>query len=102
VVLDKKDRDEYVQKRDMVATKMTPAHIVETQAGSSCLRKRPKLPLSHLLLSRASADYSRSSEPNNRSIIFVCRADHVNTFKGALDAKKILASARCRDWTEGA
>jgi hypothetical protein len=62
VVLDKKDRDEYVQKRDMVATKMTPAHIVETQAGSSCLRKRPKLPLSHLLLSRASADYPRPLE----------------------------------------
>jgi hypothetical protein len=34
VVLDKKDRDEYVQKRDMVATKMTQAHIVETQAGA--------------------------------------------------------------------
>jgi hypothetical protein len=31
VVLDKKDRDEYVQKRDMVATKMTPAQIVEAQ-----------------------------------------------------------------------
>ena len=45
VVLDKKDRDEYVQKRDMVATKMTPAHIVETQAGSSCLRKRPNAPV---------------------------------------------------------
>jgi hypothetical protein len=27
VVLDKKDRDEYVKKRDMVATKMTPAQI---------------------------------------------------------------------------
>jgi hypothetical protein len=26
VVLDKKVRDEYVQKRDMVATKMTPRH----------------------------------------------------------------------------
>jgi hypothetical protein len=62
VVLDKKDRDEYVQKRDMVATKMTPAQIVEAQVGSSCLRKHPKLPLSHLLLSRASADYPRSLE----------------------------------------
>jgi hypothetical protein len=31
VVLDKKDRDEYVKKRDMVATKMTPAQIVEPQ-----------------------------------------------------------------------
>jgi hypothetical protein len=29
VVLDKKDRDEYVKKRDMVASKMTPAQIVE-------------------------------------------------------------------------
>jgi hypothetical protein len=41
-------------------------------------------------------------EPNNRSIIFVCGADHVDTFKAALDAKKILASIRCRDWTEDA
>jgi hypothetical protein len=31
VVLDKKDRDEYVKKRDMVATKMTPAQIVAPQ-----------------------------------------------------------------------
>jgi hypothetical protein len=31
VVLDKKDRDEYVKKRDMVAPKMTPAQIVEPQ-----------------------------------------------------------------------
>jgi hypothetical protein len=31
VVLGKKDRDEYVQKRDMVATKMTPAQIAEAQ-----------------------------------------------------------------------
>jgi len=35
VVLDKKDRDEYVQKRDMVATKMTSAQIVEADAGVS-------------------------------------------------------------------
>jgi len=40
--------------------------------------------------------------PNNRSIIFVCGADHVDTFKAALDAKNILASIHCRDWTEGA
>jgi hypothetical protein len=38
VVLHKKDRDEYVQKRDMVARKVTPAQIVEAQAGSSSLR----------------------------------------------------------------
>ena len=31
VVLDKKDRDEYVQKRDMDPTKMTAAQIVEPQ-----------------------------------------------------------------------
>jgi hypothetical protein len=31
VVLDKKDRDEYVQNRDMIATKMTPAKIIEVQ-----------------------------------------------------------------------
>jgi hypothetical protein len=31
VVLDKKDRDEYVQKRNMVATKMTLAQIVEVR-----------------------------------------------------------------------
>ena len=28
-------------------------------------------------------------EPSNRSIIFVCGADHVDTFRAALDAKKI-------------
>jgi hypothetical protein len=41
-------------------------------------------------------------EPNDRSIIFVCGADHVDTFKAALDAEKIFASILCRDWTEGA
>jgi hypothetical protein len=41
-------------------------------------------------------------EPNNRSILFVCGADHVDTFKAALDAKQKLASIRCRCWTEGA
>jgi hypothetical protein len=29
--LDKKDRDEYFQKRDTIATKMTPAQIIEAQ-----------------------------------------------------------------------
>jgi nicotinic acid mononucleotide adenylyltransferase len=41
-------------------------------------------------------------KPNNRSIIFVCGADHVDTFKAALDAKKFLAGVRCRGWTKGA
>jgi len=27
-------------------------------------------------------------EPNNRSIIFVCGADHVSSFEAALDTKK--------------
>jgi hypothetical protein len=40
--------------------------------------------------------------PNSRSIIFVCGADHVDTFKAALDAKKLIAGIRCRDWREGA
>jgi hypothetical protein len=31
VALDKKDRDEYFQKRDMIATKMIPAQIIEAQ-----------------------------------------------------------------------
>jgi hypothetical protein len=31
VALDKKDRDEYFQKRDMIGTKMTPAQIIEAQ-----------------------------------------------------------------------
>jgi len=37
VVLDKKDRDEYVQKRDMVATKMTPGTDRRGAGGESCL-----------------------------------------------------------------
>ncbi len=40
-------------------------------------------------------------DPNNRSIIFLCGANHVDTFKAALDAKKTLVSIHCRDWTEG-
>jgi hypothetical protein len=47
-------------------------------------------------------DRLNSCEPNNRSIIFVCGADHVDTFQAALDAKKILASICCRDRIEGA
>lgn len=39
---------------------------------------------------------------NNRSILFVCGADHVDTFSAALDAQKILANIHHRDWTEGA
>jgi hypothetical protein len=31
LALDKKDRDEYFQKRDTIATKMTPAQILEAQ-----------------------------------------------------------------------
>ena len=41
-------------------------------------------------------------DPNNRSVIFVCGAGHVDTFSGALYARQILASIHCRDWTEGA
>jgi hypothetical protein len=39
-------------------------------------------------------------EPNNRTLIFVCGADHVETFRSALDARQIMAEVYCRDWTE--
>jgi len=39
-------------------------------------------------------------EPNNRSLIFICGADHVETLKSALDARDIMAEVYCRDWTE--
>jgi len=42
VVSDKKDRDEYVQKRDMVATKMTPEQIAEAQKLEPKLK--PEMP----------------------------------------------------------
>jgi hypothetical protein len=44
VVLDKKVRDEYVQKRDMVATKVTPAQIVEAQRGRRASGSTPSCP----------------------------------------------------------
>jgi hypothetical protein len=44
----------------------------------------------------------KSCEHNNRSIIFVCGADHVETFKAMLDAKEMPASICCRDWTQSA
>jgi len=42
-----------------------------------------------------------SHDPNNKSIIFVCGADHVDTFPAALNAKEILARIQCREWPEG-
>jgi len=44
VVLDKKDRDEYVQKRDMVATKMTPEQIAEAQKLERASKPKPDTP----------------------------------------------------------
>jgi hypothetical protein len=41
-------------------------------------------------------------KPNDISVVFVCGADHVDSFKAGLDAKKILARIRCREWKEGA
>jgi hypothetical protein len=38
--------------------------------------------------------------PNKRSTILVCGADHVDTFKARLDVKKILANIHCAGWTE--
>jgi hypothetical protein len=38
--------------------------------------------------------------PNSMSIVFVCGADHVDSFKAMLEAGKIHASIHCRDWTE--
>ena len=50
VVLDKKDRDEYVQKRDMDPTKMTPAQIVEPQKlAREWSRLRSRLDNTHRL-----------------------------------------------------
>jgi hypothetical protein len=41
----------------------------------------------------------QSHEPNNKTIIFVCGADHVDSFKTGLGAKGILACILCREWT---
>jgi hypothetical protein len=41
-------------------------------------------------------------DPNKRSVIFVCGADHVDTFKDRLHSKQILAEIHCADWTGGA
>jgi hypothetical protein len=41
-------------------------------------------------------------EPNKKSIIFVCGADHVDSFKALLESKEIAARVHYRDWTEGA
>jgi hypothetical protein len=40
--------------------------------------------------------------PDDRSIVFVCGADHVDTFKVLLEAQNISASILRRDWEEGA
>jgi hypothetical protein len=40
-----------------------------------------------------------SHEPNNKTIIFVCGADHVDSFKAELGAKGILACILCCEWT---
>jgi hypothetical protein len=39
---------------------------------------------------------------NKRSVIFVCGANHVDTFKDRLHSKQILAEIHCADWTGGA
>src|SRR5579862_7637327 len=38
--------------------------------------------------------------PNDTSVIFVCGADHVDTFRAALDKKGLVATVHCRDWTQ--
>ncbi len=42
---------------------------------------------------------SQEPEPNNKTIIFVCGADHVDSFKAELGTKGILACIHCREWT---
>jgi hypothetical protein len=37
--------------------------------------------------------------PNNKTIIFVCGADHVDSFKEELGTKGILARIQYREWT---
>jgi hypothetical protein len=37
--------------------------------------------------------------PNSTSIIFVCGADHCNSFKAMLDQNELRAQIYCRDWT---
>lgn len=46
-------------------------------------------------------EHLEGCDPNNRSVIFVCGAKHVDTFKDRLDSKQILAEIHCADWTEG-
>jgi hypothetical protein len=43
VPLDKKDRDEYVQKHDLVAKKITPVQIVEAQKLERASKPKPVL-----------------------------------------------------------
>ena len=38
-------------------------------------------------------------DPNNKSVIFVCGANHVNAFKDRLHSKQILAEIYCADWS---
>ena len=40
--LDKKDRDEYVQKHDLVAKKITPVQIVEAQKLERASKPKPE------------------------------------------------------------
>ena len=39
-------------------------------------------------------------DPNKAPLIFVCGADHVDTFGAALESKHTRTSVHCRDWTE--
>jgi hypothetical protein len=41
-------------------------------------------------------------DSNKRSVVFVCGANHVETFKDRLHSKQILAEIYCADWTGGA
>jgi hypothetical protein len=40
-------------------------------------------------------------DPNATSIVFVCGADHCETFKAMLDKRKLQAQIHCPDWTLG-
>ncbi len=44
----------------------------------------------------------RACEPSEKAIVFVCGADHVDSFKERLEAQGNAASIVCRDWTAGA
>jgi len=46
VVLDKKDRDEYIQERDIVATKMMPEQIADAQKLECASKPKTETPQS--------------------------------------------------------